>query len=245
MKKIFIAICTIIVAACTVFESDHENYWLNNVRPYKVLPILFYEPQVYDAAEKLSTTKTMNTHSFKHNVVVSANLGQRMVDAQTYTIKHFTKEKIIANMNGSIKNANNQVLIGEGTEYLPLGEVKLNGSYYLLIEPNGDGNILLIDEDGKFLDIICKIYNGQLLLSREKAIVQPENLGIEPAKDIRETIDAPQVQFEIKYDGFENDLMAFTYADFSNATSSKGYFQRFVFPKNQDLININGVKFKI
>ena len=33
--------------------------------------------------------------------------------------------------------------------------------------------------------------------------------------------------------------------NYSNATSSEGYFNRYVFPKENDLIEINGVKFKI
>ena len=64
-------------------------------------------------------------------------------------------------------------------------------------------------------------------------------------KDIREDVTEPKLQFEIKYDGIENDQVAFIYVDYSNATSSEGYFNRYVFPKENDLIEINGVKFKI
>ena len=39
MKKIFITLSSMLLAACTIFESDNDNYWLNNVRPYKLMKI--------------------------------------------------------------------------------------------------------------------------------------------------------------------------------------------------------------
>ena len=39
--------------------------------------------------------------------------------------------------------------------------------------------------------------------------------------------------------------MAFIYTDYSNSSASEGYFQRYVFPQGQDLVEINGIRFKV
>ena len=245
MKKIFITISLLALTACIFFEKDNPHYWLNNIRSYKTLPINYYDSNTPEFGEKLTSSRTLNTRTYKHNVIVSANLGQRMVDAQTYTVKNYTAEKIVATTDGQLYNISHTVDIHEGDVYTPLGEVKFNGQYYLLVDPQNNGNILLIDEDGKFLNMICRIYRGELLLSREKAVINPQGLGVEQDINVREVVDKPKLQFEIKYDGLENGMMAFIYTDYSNASSTEGYFQRFTFPQEQELVDINGIKFKV
>jgi len=249
MKKIFITVPLLIVAGCSflqsVTERDNKNYWLNNIRSYKTYPISYYGANAVQENEKLIESKTLNTRTYKHNVVVSANLGQRMVDAQTYTLKNYATEKLVANMDGRIYNINNEITIRKGDVYTPLGEVKIGGQYYMLISPNNNNDILLVDEQGRFLNQICHIYRGELLYPRESSQISSVDLGIEQTKDSREDVSEPHLQFEIKYDGLENGNMAFIYTDYSNANSSEGYFQRFVFPQTQDLVNLNGVKFKV
>lgn len=249
MKKIFITVPLLAVAGCSFFHSlterDNENYWLNNVRSYKTYPIVYYDASVAKEKVKLTDSKTLNTRTYKHNVVVSANLGQRMVDAQTYTVNKYTTEKLVANTDGKIFDIRQEVDIHKGDVYTPIGEIKMNGSYYMLISPNRDNNILLVDEQGHFLNYICHLYRGELLLPREASQMSPADLGIEQNKNSSKNVSEPRLQFEIKYDGLENGNMAFIYTDYSNASSSEGYFQRFVFPQTQDLVNLNGVKFKV
>lgn len=245
MKKIFITLSLILLSGCTYFESDHDNYWLNNVRFYKTREIKYYDPTDGAMDEKLTYSTTRNAHNYEKNVIVSANLGQRMVDSKTYSVKNYTKNKIVANMDGELYTINNAVKIKKGDVYEPIGEVKINGNYFMIINPNNDGSLLLVDENGKFLDMICYFYKGDLLMPETKALVTPKGLGIDMDKDVREDVTEPKLQFEIKYDGIENDQVAFIYVDYSNATSSEGYFNRYVFPKENDLIEINGVKFKI
>ncbi len=242
MKKIFITISAIILTACTVFESDHDNYWLNNIRSFKTLKINYYDPS--GEKQHLTSSKILNTRIYKRNVLVSANLGQRMIDAQTYTVNQYANNKVKATNSGTIYAMNEKIFINKGDVFKPFGEVKMNGSYYQLIDPKHDGQILLIDENGHILNMVCMLHKGELLLPREKALIQPETIIVAPDDSIEEA-STPKLQFEIKYDGFENDMRAFIYTDYSNANSTEGYFQRYVFPKEQDLIDINGIKFKI
>ena len=245
MKKIFITFSAMLLAACTYFEKDHDDYWLNQVRPYRTMPINFYNPDNEAAQEKLTESKTLNTRTYQHNVVVSANLGQRMVDAQTYTVQNFTKPKLAANSSGYISNNGQTVNIAQNQTFEPIGEIKMNSAYFLVVNASDQGDFLLVDEDGKFLPMICHLYHGELLLPREKAYISNKNLRLEPQKDTRESVSDPKLQFEVKYDGLENGYMAFIYTDYSNANATEGYFQRYVFPQDQDLVDINGVKFKV
>ncbi|MDO4162313.1 MAG: hypothetical protein Q4D80_04850 [Pseudomonadota bacterium] len=245
MKKIFITLSSMLLAGCSLFEADNDNYWLNNVRPYKTLSVNYYNPDDAAAQEQMTDSKTLNTRTYKHNVVVSANLGQRMVDAQTYTVENFAKPQLVATADGFISSGGLTVNIHEGQGFEALGEVKMNGKYYLIVPANNEGDLLLVDERGKFLPMLCQIYHNELLLPREKAYMKPADLSLEQRKATRENVGKPKLQFEIKYDGLENGYMAFVYTDYSNASSSEGYFQRFVFPQEQDLVEINGVKFKV
>lgn len=249
MKKIFIAISSIILVGCTFFnpylERDNERYWLNNLKSYKTYPIHFYDNENELSDKKLVSSKTVNLHEYKHNVVVSANLGQRMVDSQTYTINNYSKGKIVAHTDGEIYSINNTIKIKRGDVFTPLGEIKYNGKYYMLIDADGHGSILLVDEQGYFLDKIAILYNGDLILPRDEFNMLPKNLGVDLVNNIDKDVSKPKLQFEIKYDGLEYGLMNFVYVDYSNADSSEGYFQRFSFPQQQNLLNINGIKFKI
>ena len=245
MKKIFITLSSILLAACTVFESDHDDYWLNNVRPYKLMAINYYDPMDGASDERMTDSKTLNTRIYKHNVVVSANLGQRMVDAQTYTVQNFAKPQLIARSDGDSTGSNYAVQIHQDQLFEPIGEVKLNGNYFLVVPGNDIGDMLLVDEKGNFLNYICHLYKGQLLMPRETAIIHPKGLGLEQKKATRETVSDPKLQFELKYDGLENGYMAFIYTDYSNADASEGFFQRYVFPQEQDLVEINGIRFKV
>lgn len=245
MKKIFITLSSILLAACTFFESDHDNYWLNNVRPYKLMPINYYDPADNASDEKMTNSQTLNTRTYKHNVVVSANLGQRMVDAQTYTVQNFAKPELIAKTDGSITGSNFEVKIHQDQLFEPIGEVKINGNYFLIVPANTLGDMLLVDEKGNFLNYICHLYHGQLLMPRDTAIIRPTGLGVEQKKATRESVSDPKLQFELKYDGLENGYMAFIYTDYSNSSASEGYFQRHVFPQEQDLVEINGIRFKV
>ena len=125
MKKIFITFSAMLLAACTYFEKDHDDYWLNQVRPYRTMPINFYNPDDEAAQEKLTESKTLNTRTYQHNVVVSANLGQRMVDAQTYTVQNFAKPKLAANSSGYISNNGQTVNIAQNQTFEPIGEIKM------------------------------------------------------------------------------------------------------------------------
>lgn len=244
MKKILTTLLMLSLSACSgFFAPDSDNYWRNTFRSYRTYPITYYDEANLPNPEKLTDKQTIATHTFKRNTVVSANVGQRMVDSETYTIKKYSHEKLIANATGTIANASTSIKLVKGEAYQPIGEIKRNGEKYLLFEPDHNGNYLLVSPNGKLLPKIAMLYKGELFYPKADAEIDPHGLGIEPITNERKDIAEPQQRFEIKYDGSEDGFMSFLYAKYN----SKGVpdVKRYIYSVEDVLLDIDGVKLQI
>lgn len=225
----------------SLVERDHKNYWLNNVRTYKSYPINFYNGNGwrYDGQKE---REEVATREYKHNVVVSANLGQRMIDSETFTITvHHNSPRYVPEQKTTFYGVSGEMILTDNDELEPIGEVKIEGIYYLLFDPRQDGRILMIDETGRFLHMVCRIYQDELVISKETTIVTPKNARVNKVSGVKQTTGAPKFNFELKYDGLHDKQMAFIYVTSENG----GQAQRFTYPENQKVINIYGNKIQI
>ena len=247
MKKIFISALALFAVACAgtdgMFKRDSSNYWLNHIRNYTTYPVYYYAADEFDSSEKLAESKDIVTHTYQRNVVVSARVGQRMVDSETFKIKRFTQNKIMAQSDGVISNTGSDIHITKGQEFYPLGEVKIDGKYYMLIDADGKGGILLLDEYGHVLPSINALYHGDLMFSRNYSSVYPENLLIKQTDTERMDVSDPKENFEIRYDGLNNGLFELTYIDYTGEQAGRA--QKFVYNQNAQYIDVNGVKMEI
>ena len=226
--------------ASSLIERDHKHYWLNNMRTYKTYPIVCYEKTLIAPGTR---TQAYSTHEFPHNTAMSANLGQRMYDSETYLLSK--SGAYVATANGKISSSAYHFDIKAGQSFEPVGEVKIEGKYYLLFNPHENGHILLVDESGVFAPQIGRIYKNELLISENLTTVMPRDLSLVPGEKVKDSYSEPQLNYTIKYDGVQNEVMNFVYTDYTQTATSGARVQKFVFPLQQNIIYINGVKFKI
>lgn len=243
MKKIFISSMALFAGACSLFNSESSNYWLNNIRSYITYPIYYYENDDFDLNEKMGESKEIPVRTYQRNVVVSANVGQRMVDSQTFTVDEYTRNKIIAQSDGVVSNYVDEIKITKGQEFIPFGEVKIDDNYYMLIKGDRKGGILLVNEYGEVMNRICAIYKDKLLFSKTYASVLPESLKIIQLSDTRTDVSETKKNFEIVFDGYNNGMIELTYTDYKE--SKLGESKKYIFPREQSFVDVNGVKIKI
>ena len=258
MKKIFLIPLSIALAACvaksgtvkqsldemkasahTLLEPDHNNYWKNNIHAYRTYPINFYTMynRPYDTQDK---QRTVNMREYARNTAVSAKVGQRMIDSETFTVtQNDTTYKYSATSDGKIYKANSDLKISGSDILEPIGEVKIDGSYFLIFEPERDGRVFLIDAAGQIMPTMGHIDGKNLILSREIVVVTPKDMRLEPAAP-KVVNGTPQKHFEIKYDGIKAGAMTFIYTNYENNT-----MQRFSYSQDRKIIDINGVKLNV
>ena len=243
MKKIFISALALAVCACGAFNRNSSNYWLNHMRSYTTYPINYYDVEGYDTSEHLLETKEVITHTYKRNVEVSANVGQRMVDSESLKIKKFSKSKIIASSDGVVSNTADEIHIKNGQEFIPLGEVVIDGKHYMLIDADGRGGILLVDEKGYITNNINAIYKGNLLLSKIYASVNPETMVIKSTDSERIDVSEKKENFAIIFNGLNNGFFELTYINYSKSAS--GEARKYTYAKDAKYISVEGVKMEI
>lgn len=243
MKKIFISALALTVASCSLFERNDDNYWLNHVRNYSTYPVNYYSSGSLNNSEKVVESSEIATHTFKRNVVVSANVGQRMVDSQTFRVNKFSRTKVMAQQDAVISSANNEISIRKGQEFIPAGEVVIDGIYYALIRLDDDGSILLMDERGYVQNKLYGLYKGELMPLKLQTSIHPNGLRMVPTDTFRTAVDAPKQNFEIKYDGFNNGMAEVTYIGYDE--NGNPHAQKYIIPQGQNFVDINGVKMQV
>lgn len=239
MKKIFVSVLALTLGACNLLDRGSSDYWQNQARSYNTYPIHYYMGNEFDSSEKAMGTQEVATHTYQRNVVVSANVGQRMVDSQTFNIERYTKNVLAAQSNATISTDNDEILIKKGQEFTPFGEAIIDGHRYMLIKGNKHGAILMLDAGGYVLNRICKIYHDELMFSHDYAIINPSGLRIAPTNSTRTDVSDKKQNFEIIFNGYRNGLIEFTYIDSENQA------QKFAYKQEPQNININGVRINI
>ena len=229
-------------AISSVARRDSENYWLNNFRSFKTYPITYYQRNPLNTQNNDPETVLHHTQEYPKNIPISAHNGQRIVGDETYTTTtaNIGEHYEIAT-DGEVRNSTSLIKLSKRQVITPIGEVLINGRYFLVFEPERDGRILLADENGQIMHNIGHYYRGELLISRDITTVIPKDLGIIKTSNIIQKATTPQLQYEIFYNGVVEGQMQFTYVDYLNGRNEK----TFVFPVNQQIISINGKNIKV
>lgn len=255
MKKIFLLAISLPFLVCAGFTGteqqavnsavdtvrslgtpDHENYWLNNIRTFHTYPIVYYQhPDYYEHVDVKDNVQ--HAREYPLNVVISANVGQVMVGDEVYTVRtaNFGEHYEITD-DGMVYNSGGEINLTKGQVITPIGEVKIDGRYYIVFEPERDGRMLLADEHGQILHNIGRYYRGEFLMSRDLASVMPKDLSIIKTSDVKQEVSNSEMQFEIKYDGTADGLIKFIYVDYVNGRRET----QLAFSADQRYLDING-----
>jgi hypothetical protein len=226
----------------TSLERHHENYRLNILRTFKTYPINWYGGNHVNLSEANAQVQTRLTHEYPRNVPISADVGQRMVDLETYNVQiSNVGEHYEPSATGEITNGHGSIYFAKGQVLNPIGDVNINGQGFLVFEPERDGLLIMADGNGQFMHNIGLYHRGELLVSEEITSVMPKDLRVVKTTDVKQSTSAPQIKYEIKYNGLVEENMEFTYTDYTMGREDKIY----AFPKTQHIINVNGVHIKV
>ncbi|MBP1531882.1 MAG: hypothetical protein ILA52_00075, partial [Alphaproteobacteria bacterium] len=176
MKKFFIPFfVTLAVSAALpcyshpLFEPDSDYYWLHNMRNYKEYRLVPYYDEVSGYGQPTNQMQTITVREYPKNTAVSANVGQRMMDLTTYTVttKVESVEKYQFQENASIYCATNDIKIHKGDVVAPIGEIKMNGKYYIILPIKDSRYVAIVDSNGKLYNALGYINKDSVLISKE------------------------------------------------------------------------------
>ena len=231
----------VVDTAHTLGTPDHENYWLNNIRTFKTYPISYYQKENSYSAPTYENN-VYHTREYPRNSAISARVGQVMLSDETYTVRSANLgQHYEVSADGTVYNSTDEIKLDKGQVITPLGEVKINGHYYLVFEPERDGRLLLADTQGQIMHNIGRYYRGDFLSSKDVTSVLPKDLSIVKSDDIKQEASDMAMQFEIKYAGLDDGLMHFLYVDYSNGRTET----KLTFSKEQKFIDIEGMHIQI
>jgi len=261
MKKIFIPVLTLLIAcfatqsygrwgenfshnnrtgANSWFSSDSDGFWLNKLRDYKKYPVNFYSKRLLNKGSGKESTQ-YETREYQRGVAVTARLGQRMYDSTTYTVTTQTGgEQYKATSDGSLYNAQNEIKIKAGQIFTPIGEVKINGQYYVLFEVPERAYILAVDYKGYFLDALGLIEDGNLYIAKDITVVRPHDLRVEPYRKVQSDTGDTEFNFEIRYGGIQGNDMVFIVAEGDDEEGKRKYA-----PLDEKIVQVEGINFEI
>ena len=222
-------------------KPGNESYWKNRFRTYRVYPIVVYPSAPCDETG-IDSQQTINAHEYQRNVVVSANKGQRMYDSTTYTLTTHTMtgEAYRVNTKGIISGRNQDFKLHTDDLLRPFGEVTINDEPYMLISLNNSANMALVDSKGKFYERLGIAHNNRLYVGNDPVIYSPQYLKVVPAQNMSQSASETKLNFDIRYNGVENNMLSFLVYNADTGTTAK----RLASPA-QRFININGVDFEI
>jgi hypothetical protein len=99
---------------------------------------------------------------------------------------------------------------------------------------------LLVDEKGKLYDKMGIAYNKKLYVGNDFIVYSPQYMKLIRAENMSQSASGRQLNFDIRYDGIENNMLSFLIYNAATGTTTK----RTAAPA-QRYININGVNFEI
>lgn len=219
-------------------NPDKDTYWKHRFQSYNEYPAFIYADNEPEDTYVKSDVKTISVHNYQRNVPVSANKGQRMYDLTTYNITTLTTggDRYRTSSAGKISGRSVDFAFEPDEVYQPLGDVKINGISYMMIKLPNTAYVALVDKHGNFYDKLGIVRKNKVYVSKEPIAIYPKDIKFVPATRSTSTKSNVRLQYEIKYDGIENNDIVLLVNDNRSGTVSKR-----LIPATQKITRINDV----
>lgn len=231
MKKI------LAIFALTILSSCHLYGPLEYQGSY---PISYF-----DDTPVLISSEYKEERSQPKGEVLTAYVGNTVVDKKIYRKKVFTAEELRANKNGVMSSVSAPITFKMNEKKTVIGQVKLEDGAFMLIPTDIEGYVVLVSPKGEVFERIGQIRGNRIVLLSTKHLISPRSFRFEVVTSTRSEQTRPEKGFDIKYGGIKLDRMVFTYLDYSKLDGERGYFEDITFPLDQENIEIEGVGFKV
>lgn len=243
MKKIFIGLAVLAIASCSYLKGDYTLGSRNTFNDFFYTYNIRYYNQ--DALNDMDE-ETEVINNYKIGVMRHAVPGGLVASSQVLEKQIYSSEYLRPNKKGALVSYTVPVPFSDEEVYKTIGEVKINGDTYRLIEPNRLGDVLLISDDGDIYPRVGKIYNNRLALLKTSFILEPRDVKfideIENNVASQNTVSG----FEIRYVGLEGYQLVFKYNSFYPDGKTKLEAEKtFKFPMYDKNVLIEGVSIEI
>ena len=225
-----------------IWKPDNEKYWVNKFRNYQKYPVTFYSEDDLLAAVGEDNVQTVSVHDYQRYTPVSALKGQVMYDSTTYDIiyRRGSGERYAVDRPTKVYLHADSLKIGPNDPLKPIGEVRVNGEYFMLLELPRTSYVLMVDDHGNISPMFGQVNNkGYFLVGRDIVHIKPENTLIKSYSDSVEKTTKPVFHFSVTYGGIENKEIILSIKD------GTGEEQIRTVPMWKKMLTINGVKFQI
>ena len=225
-----------------IWKPDNDKYWLNKFRNYKKYPIKFYNDEELYANKGVDNTRTVEVHEYKRYTPVSARRGQLMYESTTYTITYHrgSGERYHLSDNAILYLRGEALQISSREILKPIGEIYMNGEYFMLQRMPHTSYVLTVDDHGNIVPEFGQVDSrGYLLVGREKIHIRPQNVIALEYSDSGETATRPVFNFSVTYGGIEGKEFALIIKDGSGAEVKR------MVPLWKKMVIVNGIKFQI
>ncbi|MBQ9271692.1 MAG: hypothetical protein IJ218_05465 [Alphaproteobacteria bacterium] len=225
-----------------IWKPDNEKYWLHKFRGYQKYPVTFYSEDDLLAAAGEDNVRTVAVHDYKKYTPVYAHKGQIMYDSTTYqvTYRRGSGERYAVDRDTIVYLNTDSIKIGPKDPLKPIGEVRINGEYLMLLELPRSSYVLAVDDHGNIAPMFGQVSNrGEYLVGHNSIHIKPANALIKSYSDSVETASKPVFNFSVTYGGVENKEIALIIKDGSGEEQTR------MVPMWKKMITINGTKIQI
>ena len=219
-------------------NPDKDTYWKNRFKSYKEYPAYIYAGNEAEDNYVSSDVKTVSVHNYQRNTPVSANKGQRMYDLTTYNVTTLTTsgDSYRTDRAGKISGRQVEFSFNPDEVYKPLGDVKINGTSYMMLKLPDTAYVILVDRYGNFYRNMGIVRGNKVYVSKDPVAVSPKDMKLVPYKKSTSTKSNVKLQYEIKYGGIENNDIVLIVNDNRSGTVSKR-----LIPATQKITRINDI----
>ena len=240
MKKITSILSVLLLGACSL--SDTGDFLASRNLPFKV----WQTEKVfnYDRAtgeEFLSESKTITEEKIEKDVVLVTKTGKVMASSRTFRTDFFSIENLKVNKNAILSSTFSPVHIKKDAEFKAFGEVKFDGVRYMLVRQGNSKDVLLVNEEGKFLNRIGRMIGGRIVILDTQFHLEPNDVVMTPVISTRTEVSDTLYGYELVYDGIKDNQMVFTY----KTLGEPEMVDEFAFSLDNNLIDINNIRLNV
>ncbi len=243
MKKIFIGLSVLAVAACSYLKGDYTLGRRNTFNDFfYTYNIKYYDTDAFDHVSK----ETETVSDYKLGVVRYAVPGGIVVSSKILQKDVYSEEFVRPSVKGALVSYTVPVEFSDEKVYRTIGESEINGKVYRLVEPSSIGDVILIDKQGKIYKRVGRIFNDRLALLKTSFILEPADVIFKNEVENRVGNEDVISGFEVRYAGIENYQMVFKYSSVRpNGDLDMEEQKTYRFPMYDKNVSIDGIELEI
>ena len=238
MKKIFIGLAVLLLSSCYIkgdYTLGHRNMFNDFFYTYN---IHYYDENAMESIDtEIETVSDYKIGVAKHAVPGGLILSSKMINKEV-----FSNAYLRPNRKGAMVSNTVPVEFSDEKIYKAIGEVKIEGKIYRLLEPNRYRDIVLVDFDGNIYPRVGRIYNDRLALLETRFLKEPSDIRFLNETQNRTGDENLVSSIEVRYQGLEDYYMVFSYktiaADGSEALEEQKTYR---FPMYDKTVSFEGI----